>query len=130
MSAARTKSQIDLEWEKRTLCIDGNCIGVIGPNGHCKACDKRHPTFKALGDADDDQTHDTSTIDESEAKDAESVEGPGDGNGAPSHSADPEPDIPETDDIDWENRQLCVDGNCIGIIGSDGRCKECGKPAK
>jgi hypothetical protein len=29
---------------------------------------------------------------------------------------------------DWDNRVLCSDGNCIGVIGSDGRCKECGKP--
>ena len=28
---------------------------------------------------------------------------------------------------DWESRTLCGDGKCIGIIGSDGRCKECGK---
>jgi hypothetical protein len=28
----------------------------------------------------------------------------------------------------WENRVLCSDGNCIGVIGPDGRCKECGKP--
>ncbi len=32
------------------------------------------------------------------------------------------------DDDDWENRRLCSDGNCIGIIGPDGRCKQCGKP--
>ena len=25
-----------------------------------------------------------------------------------------------------ENRVLCSDGNCIGVIGTDGRCKECG----
>ena len=31
-------------------------------------------------------------------------------------------------DIEWENRTLCSDGNCIGVIGPDGRCKECGKP--
>jgi hypothetical protein len=31
-------------------------------------------------------------------------------------------------DIDWANRVLCSDGNCIGVIGSDGNCKECGKP--
>lgn len=31
-------------------------------------------------------------------------------------------------DSDWENRKLCSDGNCIGVIGADGRCKECGKP--
>ncbi|MEA3359130.1 MAG: hypothetical protein U9R17_06975 [Thermodesulfobacteriota bacterium] len=30
----------------------------------------------------------------------------------------------------FENRVLCSDGNCIGIIGPDGRCKECAKPYK
>ena len=30
--------------------------------------------------------------------------------------------------IDWENRTLCSDESCIGVIGPDGRCKECGKP--
>jgi hypothetical protein len=29
---------------------------------------------------------------------------------------------------DWDSRRLCSDGNCIGVIGPDGRCKECGKP--
>jgi hypothetical protein len=28
----------------------------------------------------------------------------------------------------FENRVLCSDGNCIGVIGYDGRCKVCGKP--
>lgn len=28
----------------------------------------------------------------------------------------------------FANRVLCSDGNCIGVIGPDGRCKECGKP--
>ncbi len=27
-----------------------------------------------------------------------------------------------------ENRKLCRDENCIGIIGVDGRCVECHKP--
>jgi hypothetical protein len=31
-------------------------------------------------------------------------------------------------DIEWENRTLCADESCIGVIGPDGRCKECGKP--
>ncbi|MCP4689294.1 MAG: hypothetical protein GY859_14670, partial [Desulfobacterales bacterium] len=30
------------------------------------------------------------------------------------------------EDYDWDNRVLCSDGNCIGVIGRDGRCKECG----
>lgn len=29
---------------------------------------------------------------------------------------------------DWDSRILCSDGTCIGIIGPDGKCKECGKP--
>ncbi len=30
-------------------------------------------------------------------------------------------------EIEWENRVLCSDESCIGVIGPDGRCKECGK---
>ena len=30
-------------------------------------------------------------------------------------------------DEDWEKRILCSDEACIGIIGPDGKCKECGK---
>lgn len=33
-----------------------------------------------------------------------------------------------TGNDEWDSRQLCSDGTCIGIIGSDGKCKECGKP--
>ncbi|MEW6440595.1 MAG: zinc ribbon domain-containing protein [bacterium] len=34
-------------------------------------------------------------------------------------SGDPDP---------FADRVLCSDGTCIGVIGPDGRCKECGKP--
>ncbi|MFP3870157.1 MAG: hypothetical protein ACLFVT_04650 [Syntrophobacteria bacterium] len=30
--------------------------------------------------------------------------------------------------VDFSRRLLCSDGTCIGVIGPDGRCKECGKP--
>ena len=30
-------------------------------------------------------------------------------------------------DEDWEKRILCSDESCIGTIGTDGKCKECGK---
>jgi len=30
-------------------------------------------------------------------------------------------------DEDWEARTLCSDESCIGVIGPDGKCKECGK---
>jgi hypothetical protein len=43
----------------------------------------------------------------------------------------PEPDTTtgEGDDsIDFSNRTLCSDGNCIGVINEKGICNECGKP--
>ena len=36
-----------------------------------------------------------------------------------------EDDNPEDD---FSNRVLCSDGSCIGVIGPDGKCRECGKP--
>jgi hypothetical protein len=30
----------------------------------------------------------------------------------------------------FENRVLCSDGNCIGVIGPEGRCKVCGRVAQ
>jgi hypothetical protein len=33
----------------------------------------------------------------------------------------------EMDETSWENRVLCSDKNCIGVIGKDSRCKICGK---
>ena len=32
------------------------------------------------------------------------------------------------DDVDFESRELCPDGDCIGVIGADGKCKVCGTP--
>ena len=28
---------------------------------------------------------------------------------------------------DWDNRRLCPDGGCVGVLGDDGVCKACGK---
>ena len=30
------------------------------------------------------------------------------------------------DDNNWDDRVLCPDESCIGTIGPDGRCRECG----
>jgi hypothetical protein len=30
---------------------------------------------------------------------------------------------------EWDHRQLCPDGGCVGVIGSDGTCKVCGRAA-
>ncbi len=34
----------------------------------------------------------------------------------------------ETDNPDFDNRILCSDGACIGVINEQGICKVCGKP--
>lgn len=39
----------------------------------------------------------------------------------------PRPAATGGDPYAMENRRLCPDGNCIGILGADGRCVVCGK---
>ena len=31
------------------------------------------------------------------------------------------------DEIDFESRELCSDGNCTGVLGDDGVCRVCGR---
>ena len=31
--------------------------------------------------------------------------------------------------LDLDERRLCSDGSCTGVIGADGRCRECGRAA-
>jgi len=94
------------DWEQRTLCSDESCIGTIGEDGKCKECGKPY---------------------EGELP-PRSVPG----NEQIAATDEKKPDIPETDtpDDDWDRRILCSDESCIGVIGPDGRCKECGKPSK
>ena len=103
------RSKTDIEWENRTLCSDESCIGVIGPDGRCKECGLSFEgEFTPIADAGD-------FIDsEDEMPDV--------------HDEIPDEDLGDDGDIDWENRTLCADESCIGVIGPDGRCKECGKP--
>jgi hypothetical protein len=113
------KSEGDMsndEWEKRQLCSDGNCIGVIGPDGRCKECGKPGEA----GVLPDDVA--AAVREEPAADEPEDAEGPADEDGSEEPGA--------SGDDDWDNRRLCPDGNCIGVIGPDGRCKECGRSAE
>jgi hypothetical protein len=108
----------DEEWENRQLCSDGNCIGVIGPDGLCTECgqpgEKVTISRKEVVPPSDDEAAPEAPATVDEAVEAGAFE---------------EADAPEGDD-DWANRRLCPDGNCIGVIGPDGKCKECGRPAE
>jgi hypothetical protein len=100
----------DIEWEHRILCSDGNCIGVIGPDGCCKECGKEYEG--TLAEDHFSEEEEPSSAESSFEKEDPSLED------MPHEAAENE---------DWQDRVLCSDGNCIGVIGPDGRCKECGK---
>ncbi len=102
----------DAEWANRRLCTDGNCIGVIGPDGRCKECGRP-------GDEDSPAANGAPSTWQSTADDTDDT---------PQMEATPSDDREDSDVDAWENRRLCPDGNCIGVIGPDGRCKECGRP--
>jgi hypothetical protein len=108
------KKQVDIEWENRILCSDGSCIGVIGPNGLCKECGKPYDGKlpEEFSNLDTDLDEETRVKEDSDAS---------------TQVRDSEGEKPQAD-IEWENRRLCSDDNCIGVMGPDGRCKECGIP--
>jgi len=112
------EAEVDSDWENRKLCSDEGCIGVIGPDGRCKECGRIYEgalntTERSLPDAADNEEAET---DEADA----AVE---------DKTVAEEEDATDADaDLDWQKRTLCSDENCIGVIGPDGRCRECGKP--
>jgi hypothetical protein len=108
----------DDAWDRRVLCSDGNCIGVIGNDGRCKLCGKPFEGELPL------------PVDDAGPPSDEGPEDPGD-------HQDEQADHPVNNEAEeggavgddsWENRTLCIDESCIGIVGPDGRCKECGTP--
>ncbi len=114
------------DWENRRLCSDPACIGVIGADGRCKECGKPY---------EGDPFEDTPFAPSLSGAGSEDVEPAGATFRAePDVSADDYEDAELSDedetpsDDDWKNRKLCSDPACIGVIGPDGRCKECGKP--
>jgi hypothetical protein len=95
------------DWERRTLCTDESCIGTIGPDRKCRECGK--PYEGALQAITVVSSVKIAATDEKKPNTA---------------AAD------ASDDDDWDKRVLCGDESCIGVIGPDGKCKECGKPLK
>jgi hypothetical protein len=108
----------DSEWKERVLCSDGNCIGVVGPDGRCKVCGLPYDGQLPMISDDDDLEEDGSDGVQTDSRDLEFKQAP------------TEPPLLETNEKndDWENRTLCIDESCIGVVGLDGKCKECGKP--
>jgi hypothetical protein len=103
------KSEIEREWANRRLCPDGNCIGVIGSDGKCVECGVTIEIDEGNSvDLTENSLHSSSQEFEND----------------PSESYQLENDL--SIDSDWESRILCSDENCIGTIGPNGKCSECG----
>ena len=162
-SDSETGYEEDVDWESRVLCSDGNCIGVIGPDGRCRECGKR---FEENPDRTSSMEEPKEEAEEEKKEPKEEAE---EEKKEPKEEAGKEKEeepwedsedafiekiledetktssddiFSETEamedteksenqtgpDSEWEHRKLCSDGNCIGVIGPDGLCKECGKP--
>jgi hypothetical protein len=114
----------------RELCPEGTCIGLIGPEGFCKECGR-----PGRGPGVDPRTQGLRTDDELASEVAGALAGArieSDTAGASSERdalaariASDATAAPE----DFAERRLCPEGTCIGVIGSDGVCGECGRLA-
>lgn len=109
------------EWDQRVLCPNGACNGVIGPDGTCKVCGHVMPNWgdermRGLSDEPDEDGLDEDEVDEDEVEDDEA-----DADEGEDAEAAGEPPA------EWEERKLCDDGACVGVIADNGLCTVCGK---
>ncbi len=122
MDNEKKKTKSDIEWENRKLCSDPACIGVIGTGGRCKECGRPYEgeTFEdspfVESESESESESETDDIVEEPVEDYEETEAYDEGE--------------SITDKEWANRKLCSDPACIGVIGPNGRCKECRKPYK
>lgn len=127
------------EWDRREVCPDGSCIGVIGADGLCKVCGRAAQNWgderkRGLKEPEDDKSADRE-IDDEEDFENESDD-PYDDPDDDGEDDDDEDDGVDGDDAEtentdrrgdaWDNRTLCSDGACTGVIGPSGRCSVCG----
>ncbi|MBN1771853.1 MAG: hypothetical protein JXB32_11360 [Deltaproteobacteria bacterium] len=115
--------------DRRELCGDGMCVGVIGPDGRCKVCGKpgsgkplpakpkedASPAAEASGSGRDGWRPAAVPAGGDDDEDGE------DDAGEAAAEATAKPDFERT-------RVPCSNDMCTGIIGRNGRCGTCGKP--
>ena len=148
----------ELDFERRFLCTNGACIGVIGPEGRCKICnipiaDEDRKAFENLrveGFSKDNRHAMPTSITFSK----DSLNKAGDGKTASNGKTEASSETKERSELETEEhsdrintpegntqkiekdtftydpnvRVICSDGICIGMIGQNGSCNECGKP--
>lgn len=127
------------KWDERQLCSDGACVGVIGPDGTCKVCGRAAPNWgdertRGLNPVEGDQDE---ADDDDEYEEEEEAEAAGDDEAYEDDEDDEDHGEPAATSVsatsvagdrDWDDRELCSNGACVGVIGDDNKCKVCGKP--
>lgn len=132
----------------RELCPDGSCIGIIGPDRTCRECGRPSqrpldPRVRGLVQGEfDEPPVDSGGLDRELCPDGACVGVVGangrcgtcglgrrsmDGDaGAASEPAGDDTGDTALANPEFDDRELCPDGACIGLLGADGRCLECG----
>jgi hypothetical protein len=100
-----------IDWERRELCSDGACIGVIGDDGLCMTCGR------VAANLGNDRLRGLA------AEPADEPDEPED-----DHDVEDDEPAPAEGGDDWDQRQLCSNGACVGVIGENGVCTVCGSP--
>jgi hypothetical protein len=126
------------DWDRREMCPDGACIGVIGPEGTCKVCGRAAPNWgderkrglvEAAGNEDEAEEDDDEDGDEYDDDGGDDEDGEDDdADYEDEDEAATAADADDGEDPEWSKRRLCSDGACVGVIGSDNKCTVCGKP--
>lgn len=106
----------DFNLAERILCEDDACIGLVGADGKCKVCGLKYSGVESLPVPGDGAAVSGGTGDGEDGDAAAAA-------GGVDFSSD------TSVDSDVDERVLCPDETCIGIIGSDGTCGTCGKSA-
>jgi hypothetical protein len=105
---------------KRRLCPDGTCTGIVDRDGKCSECGRM-----VGGGGSDRMTVPLVMVPQVEDRgSASTLDDGGDGT-PPAATAPPGGDYSGFD----PQRRLCVDGACVGVIGSNGACTVCGRMA-
>ncbi len=93
-------------WD-RIPCSDESCIGLVGDDGCCRVCGKEHSEtyVSSFGVSPCQDPSDPSMVCEEAEEEEEEDYG---------------------EDVGPEERVLCSDESCIGLVDEDGYCKACG----
>lgn len=118
-------------WSERELCPDGGCIGVIGDAGTCKVCGRAGPRGRVAAKATPEPAAPAQSDELELAADAMAAAIASDpavaAEAADVVAAVPGEPAAAADGDPFEDRKLCGDPACVGLLGADGRCKVCGK---